>query len=235
MFYAFQHEFLSFTDEPRWNTMKHDETRRNRPKASNGWNKSHPLGLSLVFRTFAVDNKCSHYGEDCFSIPLRIVCHPVRLLCQRRAVGQDGAHQDGRQWPSKQALASCSTPLRKTKSPPENEETRRAGDSPLPAKDFGTASLPLALVHLARWYLMRLYDTNIGISYGSGDGDHQQIAEWGDKLQVTNLRQRIAKQKKLEYHMRLHENWKLFFGRKFHSWVSCQDTTFLWFSLPFEW
>lgn len=65
---------------------------------------------------------------------------------------------------SKQALASCSTPLRKTKSPPENEGTRRAGDIPLPAKDFGTASLPPTLVHSARWYLMRLYDTNAQLS-----------------------------------------------------------------------
>ena len=34
----------------------------------------------------------------------------------------------------KQALASCSTPLRKKKSPPENEGTRRAGDSPFRPK-----------------------------------------------------------------------------------------------------
>jgi len=52
------------------------------------------LGFSYLC---SIKTNCSHYGEDRFSMPLRIVCHPVRLLFQGGAVGQDGAHQEGRQ------------------------------------------------------------------------------------------------------------------------------------------
>ena len=46
--------------------------------------------------------------------------------------------------------------------------------------------------------------------YGTWNGNHKQNIEWSDQLQVASLRQSIIKQKKLEHHMRLHENRDLF-------------------------
>lgn len=62
----------------------------------------------------------------------------------------------------RQALASCSTPLRKTKSPPENEGTRRAGDSPFRPK---TLERRAYRQHLSIRPDDILCDTNIGISF----------------------------------------------------------------------
>ena len=62
----------------------------------------------------------------------------------------------------KQAFASCSPLLRKTKSPPENEGTRRADDSPFRPK---TLERRAYRQHLPSRPDDILYDTNIGISF----------------------------------------------------------------------
>lgn len=82
----------------------------------------------------------------------------------RRAVGQDGAHQDGRQWPSQASPRLLLDSLEEDEVAAGEWRHKTGWWFPLPAKDFGTASLPPALVHSARWYLMRLYDTNAQLS-----------------------------------------------------------------------
>ena len=67
------------------------------------------------------------------------------------------------------------------------------------------AELSLAYTPYVRALLGAIYE-NMELE----NGNHQQNIEWSDQLQVANLRQSIIKQKKLEHHMRLHENWELF-------------------------
>ena len=153
----------------RWATMKHDETWWNAMKQAKSlkWVKQvvSSFGPFLGFSYLcSIKTNCSHYGEDRFSMPLRIVCHPVRLLFQGGAVGQDGAHQEGWQWPSQASPRLLLDSLEEDEVAAGEWRHKTGWWFPLPAKDFGTASLPPALVHSARWYLMRLYDTNAQLS-----------------------------------------------------------------------
>ena len=152
-----------------WATMKHDETWWNAMKQAKSLKRMKQVVSSFgPFLGFSylcsIKTNCSHYGEDRFSMPLRIVCHPVRLLFQGGAVGQDGAHQEGWQWPSQASPRLLLDSLEEDEVAAGEWRHKTGWWFPLPAKDFGTASLPPALVHSARWYLMRLYDTNAQLS-----------------------------------------------------------------------